>query len=671
MAPDFTSAPRMPKPSARRKLADGSALVVVGNGMVGCKLCEELIQKGLHRRLHTTVIGADPLPAYDRIKLSTYVDHRDSSSLLLHDRDWYESNNITLRCGDPVTQIDRDLKTIVLSSGERLSYDTLILATGSRPFVPPIEGTDLPNVFVYRTIADLDRIINEAEGQQSATVIGGGLLGLEAAQAAQKLGLSVSIAEQASFLMPRQLNATAASYLERFVENLGINVFIGNPISAIRRSGKSLTIQFSDETTLDTDLVIVSAGITPNSELAEAAGLQVGLTGGIVVDRQLETSDPDVIAIGECAMLDGRTYGLASPGFAMARHVAHRLQGTKTEPFTDPDLSTRLKMLGADVVTIGDPLTEGRQLEFCSDDCYRMLILGTGNVLRGGLGVGPWPESGRLQALYNSNAIIRDREQRYFTAEGLLSPQSTELAVAHWPETRLVCNCMSVTKGELVRCLAKCGPDPDLLATSTGASTVCGSCRPLVNEVCGNFQGKSKPIGVRSLLVISGIAFTVVLASILAPKPPMADSVTSWWYRVDIFWRDNIVKQVTGFSLLGLALGGLLFSLRKRFRWFRFGHFARWRVLHTLFGLAALVGLFAHTGFRFGHNLNFWLMFCFVGLSLLGACAGVVSALENSGVTRRALIARRWRPFLSYAHLVLFWPMPVLLTFHILSVYLY
>lgn len=659
-------ASRRPRPAA------GSRLVIVGNGMVGAKFCEALADEGLTEPLSVTVVGAEPRPAYDRIKLSTYVDHRNAGRLELRPAAWYAEHGIELRLGVAVTSIDRETRSLTLADGSFLSYDLLVLATGSRPFVPPIPGRDLPGVFVYRSIEDLDAIIAAATGKQSATVIGGGLLGLEAAQAVQKLGLKASVVERARFLMPAQLNEPAAGLLRKIVESQGIRLFLGKGSTEIEPESGRLRLTFDGDEQTTADLVVISAGITPATELADEAGLAVGARGGVVVNAHLETEDPAVFAIGECALLHGRIFGLAAPGFTMARHLAARLAGHKLRPLPEPDLSTRLKMLGADVVTIGNPLDEGTRHEFSTDDRYRMVIADPKGVIRGGLGVGPWEESGRVHSLFQEQAILRPAELKKFAEEGSLLTGGRQSAVPQWPDHRVVCNCMNVTKGQLVACLESCGRDPDRLAAKTEASTVCGSCRPLLEELCGEpTTGRRRPVAARSLLVVSLLALVAVLATILAPSPTTADSVESLQYRIDQLWRDRVFKQVSGYTLAGLFTIGLLFSLRKRLRWFRIGHFARWRVFHTLFGLFALVALFAHTGFRFGHNLNFWLMLVFVGLNLAGAAAGVVAAIESHGTSTAAVRARRARPVLTWLHILLFWPLPVLLTFHILSVYLY
>lgn len=667
----FTSPLRKLRPSRRPPAQSGERLIIVGNGMVSSKLCEYLVRAGLNKTLRITIVGEESHPAYDRIRLSEYTLHQNPSELLLHDRDWYEDQNLTLITGIRVTALERELNSIHLSTGRRLNYDHLVLVTGARPFTPPIPGINSKGVLLYRTIDDLKKLVESARGHKRVAVVGGGLLGLEAAQASMNLGLEPTVLEQAEYLMPRQLNQRASSLLESYLRDLGIHLRLGASLKAIQRENEELLLDLGDGEHIKTDLVVISAGIVPNSELAEEAGLPTGLRGGVIVDEHLQSEDPKIFAIGECALLNGKTYGLASPGYEMAKHVAQRLAGKRVYPLAEPDTSTRLKMLGVDVTVVGDPLEEGRQVQFSSDRSYRMMILGPNGKLRGALGVGPWPEAGQLQSLLYAKARMRKKEEASFLQGGTLSPQDSNSSITQWPNDRIVCNCLRIPKDAITKAMSQVGSDADEVADHTGASTVCGSCRPLVEELCGASSIRTKPKSVRLLFGISLGALLAALITILTPPPAMADSVLSWWYQVDQFWRDGRIKQISGFSLLGVCLVGLTFSLRKRIPWLRLGQFAYWRVFHTAFGFLALIGLFVHTGFRFGHNLNFWLMFTFVGLNLLGAIAGIVAALEGSGTSRKALIARRLRPLLSYAHLILFWPLPVLLTFHILTVYLY
>ncbi len=652
------------------------SLIVIGNGMVGAKFCEKIVGQKLHLSHRVTVFGAEPRPAYDRIRLATIAASEDPTRLELLPRSWYADHDITLHTGTPVTKITRGNQEVITTGGQHFPYDTLVLATGSSPFVPDIRGADTtPGVFVYRTIEDISAIREHARrhATKSAAVIGGGLLGLEAAQTLQHLGIAdVHLIQLGRFLMSAQLNAGASKVLENNVEAQEIRLHLERKTRSLHPlPGGSIELAFEDdpEPPLTIGLVIIATGIRANAELASEAGIDCVPGGGIRVDDGLQTSEPGIYAIGECAQHRNERYGLAAPGYQMAEVLADRLAGRKRARFLGGDRSTRLKMLGIDVVTIGDPLQPGLTIEHAHEGVYRLVVLDGKDRMIGALGVGPWDEAGLVQmAVAQAKKIPASARQR-FADDGRLW-DGTPSPVSAWPDAAVVCNCMRVTKGTLCAALVDGAADPDRLAAATGASTVCGSCKPLLAALAG----APAPLatgGYRALAAVSVAALAcAVLALVIAP-PPVGDSVLSLWYKIGELWRDPFFKQVSGFSLLGIVLGGLLLSLRKRFRWFRFGTFARWRVLHTAFGLLSLAALFVHTGFRFGHNLNFWLMLTFVLLSLVGALAGIVAALENKGLSRAAIVARRFRPALNWAHLVLFWPLPILLTFHILSAYLY
>ncbi|WP_193214537.1 FAD-dependent oxidoreductase [Luteolibacter marinus] len=660
----------MPRLSRKPGSASPKHLVVAGNGIASLRFCEEAIACGLTRKFKITILGGEKLPAYDRVRLSQYVKARSADPLLFHSESWYRDNGIALFTGDPVAAIYPEAHKIVTGSGREHFYDELVLATGSSAFVPPIPGTDLPGVFVYRTVDDLDAIIRFASGKKSAAVIGGGLLGLEAAQALDELGLETTILERSAFPMPRQLNAAAGKLVSEKIRKLGLELRTGFSTREISRAGGQLRMTGQNGVELTTDLIVISTGILPNSAIAAEAGLACGVRGGVIVDDQLRTSDPHIHAVGECALHRGEIYGLAAPATAMARHVARSLAGKKPRPFEKPDLSTRLKMLGIDVVTIGDPLDRGTTLEFTTDDSYRLITLDAKQRPVGALGIGDWPESSLIHGWHLEGRAMRQKEIEGFTNTGTIDVAAASASAVSWPAERLVCNCMRVTKGNLCHAMAAGAACPADLAAATGASTVCGSCLPLLEELCG------APVSARrslspTLLIVAAVAALIAIAAVFLVRIPTATSVESFTYRLDRFWSDTQPKQITGYSLLGVSLLGLAISLRKRIPRFRFGTFARWRLFHAAFGLVSLGVLFAHTGFRFGSNLNASLMGVFVGLNLLGALAGIAAGLESRGGPRSATFARRVRPGLTVAHYILFWPLPVLLGFHIASAYLY
>jgi nitrite reductase (NADH) large subunit len=657
-------------PARNPRNAATRPLVVAGNGIASVRFCEAAVALGLTRKFRITVIGGELLPAYDRVRLSSYVKSRDAASLVFHDEDWYRGNGIELHTGDPVAAVYPDACKLVTEGCREFIYEHLVLATGSSAFVPPIAGTELPGVFVYRTLRDLDAIIAASAGMRRAAVIGGGLLGLEAAQAMEHLGLRTTIVERAAFPLPRQLNATAGTLVAGRIRELGIDFRGGFSTREIRAADGGLGLVAEDGTTVAAEMVVISAGIAPNSRIAADAGIPCGVRGGVVVDDRLLTSDPRIHAIGECALHRGEIYGLAAPAAAMARYVARSLAGKRQPPFAKPDLSTRLKMLGIDVVTIGDPLDRGETLEFSGGDCYRLITLDAKRIPVGALSIGEWPESSLVHGWHLEGRALREKEISRFTAEGVIDPVAAVAGVLAWPAERLVCNCMGVSKGALCHAMATGVCSPENLAAATGASTVCGSCRPLLEELCGAPVSAVRTFSPALLMAVASLALVAVAAALVVDVP-VAVSVESLNYRLDRFWSDPLPKQVTGYSLLGVSLLALLISLRKRVPRFRLGAFAKWRVFHAVFGLVSLGVLFAHTGFRFGANLNSWLMSVFVGLNLLGAVAGIAAGLESRGGPRAATVARRLRPGLTAAHYVLFWPLPVLVAFHVAAVYLY
>src|SRR5439155_133815 len=337
---------------------DARTVVVVGNGMVGHRFCERLATHDRGRRLRIVCFGEERRAAYDRVHLTAYMSGKNADALVVADAAWYASCGITLHLGERVIEIDRTARTVVSSAGRRVAYDALVLATGSAPFVPAIPGVETPGVFVYRTIEDLDAIRAWSARARRAAVIGGGLLGLEAAKAVHDLSLEVHVVEFAPRLMPRQVDTAGGEVLRRKIAALGVHVHTGMQTQAILGTDAVTGLRFAAGDDLVVDMVVVSAGIRPRDELARTAGLEVGPRGGIVVDAQLRTSDPDVFCIGESALAGGMIYGLVGPGYEMAEVAARRLCGDEDASFAGADLSTKLKLMGVDVASFGDAFAD-------------------------------------------------------------------------------------------------------------------------------------------------------------------------------------------------------------------------------------------------------------------------------------------------------------------------
>jgi nitrite reductase (NADH) large subunit len=352
---------------ARGVPVTGGQLIVAGNGMVGQRFVEALREQDADGRWQVTVLGAEPRRAYRRTALSSYLDGADAASLDLVAPGCYEPGGARLRLGESVTAVDRAARAVTTSRGARLEYDALVLATGSAPLVPPVPGSALPGCFTYRTLEDLDAIRDWARGTAgpgAGLVVGGGLLGLEAAAALHRLGLASHVVELAPRLLPQQVDAGGGVLLRQLIEGLGVTVHLGTSVAAVKPGGRRLrgrragplAVSLADGTRLDVRVVVFAAGVRPRDQLARDCGLAVGEHGGIVVDDGGATADPAVHAIGDCACQGGRVHGLVGPGNAQARVLATRLAGGAAVASPAPDTSSTLNLPGIGVASFGDPL---------------------------------------------------------------------------------------------------------------------------------------------------------------------------------------------------------------------------------------------------------------------------------------------------------------------------
>ncbi len=463
-------------------------LVVAGHGMVAHRLVEAVRAEDPSGTWHIVVLSEEPRPAYDRVALTSYVDTWDPATLALPGSDYAGDAHVDLRLGELAVSVDRDARTVTTASGDVVSYDALVLATGSRPFVPPVPGHDLDGCFVYRTIEDLDAIRAAAvdkpgRGRRSAVVIGGGLLGLEAAKALRDMGLSPHVVEMAPRLMPLQVDEGGGSMLRRMITALDVTVHTGTSTDAIEADGSRLLAKLGNGTELDVDLVVFSAGVRPRDDLARQSGLDLGPRGGVLTDASCRTSDPAIYAIGECAAVEGKVYGIVAPGYAMAEIVAAQLTGG-SGTFPEPDTSTKLKLMGVDVASFGDAhaKTEGA-LEVAVNDAVagtykKLVVTDDGKTLLGGVLVGDATEYNTLRALVG----------RSLPAEpgAILAPAGGGAAVGvdALPDAAQICSCNAVSKGTITQAIHEDGCDtvPKLKAC-TRAGTACGSCVPLLGRL--------------------------------------------------------------------------------------------------------------------------------------------------------------------------------------------
>ncbi|MFI9632839.1 nitrite reductase large subunit NirB [Nocardia sp. NPDC051929] len=465
-------------PTVARKTA-----VVVGHGMVGHRFVEALRSRDTEGQWQVIILSEEQLPAYDRVGLSSYVGAWDPSALALPGNEYAGDELVELRLGQSAESIDRAARKVTTSSGDILAYDALVLATGSYPFVPPVPGHDSPECFVYRTLDDLDGIRAAAEAAGSGAVgvvVGGGLLGLEAANALRLLGLTPHVVEYNTRLMPAQVDEGGGAILERLVTDLGLYVHTGVGTSSIEAADKGVKVTLSDETVIDAGLVVFSAGVRPRDQIARDAGLEVGPRGGIVTDLGLQTSDPNIWAIGECAAVEGVCYGLVAPGYTTAEIVADRLLGGAGE-FPGADMSTKLKLLGVDVASFGDAhgVTEGALsvvLHDAAKGTYAKLVVSDdAKTLLGGILVGDATAYSALRPLVG----------RPLPAEpaALISPAGAELGADALPDDAQICSCNNVSKGAICGAIAEGACDIPGIKSCTSAGTSCGGCVPMLKKL--------------------------------------------------------------------------------------------------------------------------------------------------------------------------------------------
>lgn len=468
-------------------------IVVVGNGMVGYKFCEKLAAHPDFEAYKVIVFGEEPRPAYDRVHLSEYFSDKSADELLLAPLNWYEANGIELRTSELVTAIDLENKRIQTHKDTTLDYDYLILATGSSPFVPPIKGSEKQGVFVYRTIEDLDAMKSYAskikiEGKRSAAVLGGGLLGLEAANAAKELGLDAHVIEFAPRLMPRQLDQAASNMLQSKIESLGIGIHLSKATNEVVGEERIERMDFADDTHLDVDMLIISAGIRPRDELARQSGIQVGPRGGIYVNEKMQTSDPNIFAIGEVALYNEGIYGLVAPGYEMAEVVVEQITGGDKCMTASIDMSTQLKLIGTEVASFGDPFVENQDIvaityENKQSRIYKRInVAKDGSRLYGGILVGDSSDYNTLfQIYYNAMKLPENPEDLILGSRG---GDSILGSVLDLPDTAQICSCESVSKGEICNSLEEgtCSDLKDIIKC-TKATTGCGGCKPMVVDL--------------------------------------------------------------------------------------------------------------------------------------------------------------------------------------------
>ena len=466
-------------------------LIVIGHGMVGHKFLETLFANAdAAAGFEVTVLCEEPRPAYDRVHLSAFFSGTTADELSLVAPGFFDTHGarIDLRLNARAVAIDRDAKTVTLADGAVLAYDKLVFATGSTPFVPPVPGRERRDCFVYRTIEDLEAMLECGARGKSGVVVGGGLLGLECAKALRDMRLDTHVVEFAPRLMAVQVDDLGGRMLRTKIEELGVTVHTQkNTLRIVDGEQATHRMEFADGSHLEADMIVFSAGIRPRDELARAAGLELGPRGGIAIDDACITSDADIYAIGECAAWRGQTFGLVAPGYDMARTVAKALLGQEGT-FSGADMSTKLKLMGVDVASIGDAhaASEGsRSFQYTDErrQVYKKIVVSDcGKRLLGAVLVGDAAEYGTLLQMMLNGMTLPE------APEFLILPQADgnarpALGVDALPASAQVCSCNAVSKGAIAEAVAGGACDIGAIKSCTNAGTSCGGCVPLVTQI--------------------------------------------------------------------------------------------------------------------------------------------------------------------------------------------
>lgn len=463
-------------------------IVVVGHGMVGHKFLEALAETGL-KDARVTVLGEEPRPAYDRVHLSSFFSGTTAEQLSLVEPGFFERTGFTLRLGAKAVAVERRTRTVTTADGEVVPYDRLVLATGSLPFVPPVPGRDRPHCHVYRTIEDLQAMQASGATSRSGVVIGGGLLGLECAKALADMGLQTHVVEFAPRLMAVQVDEAGGRVLRHKIEALGVQVHTGrNTLEITDGAGARHRLVFADGTHLETDMLVFSAGIRPRDELARQCALAIGPRGGVVVDEHCRSADANVYAIGECASWNEQVFGLVAPGYEMARVAARHIAGDASAAFTGADLSTKLKLMGVDVASIGDAQgrTPGCKSFSLVDELrqvYKKIVTSAdGQRLLGAVLVGDASEYATLQPMV-ANAIPLPADPAQLILPAGDGSAKAGLGVDALPDGATVCSCNGVSKGTVCAAVGDGATTIGALKACTKAGSTCGGCVPLVTQV--------------------------------------------------------------------------------------------------------------------------------------------------------------------------------------------
>lgn len=641
-------------------------IIVIGTGPVGIHFIKTV--RSCLNESPIVVFGNEPWEPYNRVKLSSFFAGQLNWDELLISQRLPESDQIVSHYNCAIVEIDPVNKLVIDELDRVHPYQKLVIATGSSPFIPNIPGIRTRNVYTFRDMSDVEALLARRARSRKTVVVGGGVLGIEAAKAMSRENTEVSIVDHSQFLMSNQLDEKSGEMLREYVMSLGIKVYLGNTIKEIRNNGDSETIILRNGKEIECDTIILSTGIKPNIELARLAHLSVGR--GIRVNDAMQTSNPDIYAIGECAEHRGQIYGIVKPGFEQAKVAAFGLSGQKSN-YTGSLSATQLKVVDIPVFSLGeveDTDTISNKKVYIYQDTakkiYRKLVIKNHKIV-GAIIINEASELGRVQEKILNKRYVWPWNLNRFIKTGNLWPGENSSDVNQWPATTVICNCTGVTRGELTHAISTGLSSIEEVTQKTAACSACGSCRPLISKMLSGSISSEPAVAARTLLISGMLSALAMIAVLLLPRIPYTETVQMVW-QWDVLWRNNLFKQLSGFSLLGLSVVALILSLRKRIKKFSIFSFATWRVIHVVVGLLTVIGLAIHSGYGFGSGLNYFLAMSFVGILIAGGVSSAFVAVEHK---LDAVLSRKIKSNLVWIHILTFWPFPVLLAMHVFKSY--
>jgi nitrite reductase (NADH) large subunit len=640
-----------------------SPVVIIGNGPVGVKAAQLILKESDFH--HVVIFGDEKYAPYNRVQLSLYLSGKVDRQQLANPISLTKSERLTELYGKRIVNIDFKRRIVVDNTGYQQSYSKLIIATGSSAYIPPIEGMNKPNVYTFRTLEDANQLIHCRQSKQHIYVIGSGALGLETALAMKTPNNQVSL-EVRDKLLSKQLDQHANSILHERILSSGVSIVHQDPVVKVLGNEEATEVELASGKRISIDALVVCAGIRPNIQLVANSSIKVNK--GILVNDFMETSEPNVYAIGECAEHNGATYGIVAPGFEQAETCVKHILGNYHK-YKGSIQNIQLKISQHRTSIFGSIEQEDATAYSYSHRLKGIFrkILVKNNILMGMIVIGDWSEENQVKSYIQNKQKVSSKQLKHFEQTGLLWNENEKTSILAQPEDYIVCLCEGVTRGELSKAMDEGNRTLDSLCHKTGAGLTCGSCKPLLGEML-EMPLPNLVMRHHKLIYASSIASLLLIALLFFNEPIIASMTVQSQWKIERLWYDNFWKQVSGYTLLALCLMGAAISARKRWNKLNIGNLDNWRLFHSIIGVIALIVLVIHTGFQLGNNLNFALMIVFLLATTTGSLVGVFMSKNHHWTDLKLREHRKWW---SRIHYTLLWLLPALLSFHILSVYFF